>query len=302
MIFGILTMGLLLIINIVGAFVIVLFAGITPQDLQGKDLSKPAVLSSVRALLAVSTIGSFLVPSLVFAYLSDRSPLQYIGFKKPVPLFFLLIAVVVIIGAFPMVAWLGEINQNMHLPKSMQKTENLLREVEAKGNQFQHGLLIMKSRTDLIIMLVVLAVLPAVAEEIFFRGVLQRLFIQLTRRPWTGIITTAILFSAIHFQFLGFIPRLVLGIVLGALYWFSGSIWPGILAHFINNGLQIILVYHTPQLMNKEPDFTVGLIACSTILVVALTWWMQKLSQTSYAEVYDTDDDFHIGPRDQYIA
>ena len=160
----------------------------------------------------------------------------------------------------------------------------------------------MKSINDLITMLVILAILPAIAEEVFFRGVLQRLFIQITRRPWIGIIITAMIFSALHGQFLGFIPRLVLGIVLGALYWYSGSIYPGMIAHFLNNAVQVILVYYSPQFLDKDPNFAAGLIAGSTIIVIGLTWWMKKISQTTYAEVYDTDDDFHIGPRDQYIA
>ncbi len=125
-------------------------------------------------------------------------------------------------------------------------------------------------------------------------------FILLTKRPWLGIIFTAVLFSVLH-GFLGFFPRLALGIILGALYWYSGSIWPGLLVHFLNNALQVLLVYYNPQFAEKDPNFSVLLITASTFLVVALTWWMNKISHTRFAEVYDTDD-FHIGPRDQYIA
>jgi membrane protease YdiL (CAAX protease family) len=128
------------------------------------------------------------------------------------------------------------------------------------------------------------------------------LFIQITTRPWLGILITATIFSALHGQFLGFVPRLILGIVLGALYWFSGSIYPGIIAHFLNNAVQVVLIYVSPQFLETEPNFAAGIIAGSTFIVCALTWWMIKVSQTSYTEVYDTEDDFHIGPRDEYIA
>ena len=184
----------------------------------------------------------------------------------------------------------------------MQQTEKMLRDAEATQNAYLRKILVMETPVDLLNMLVVLALLPAVAEELFFRGILQRIFIQMTRRPWIGIIITAIIFSALHGQFLGFIPRMVLGIVLGALYWYSGSLYPGMLAHFLNNAVQIVLVYVSPEFLEKEVHFGAGIIAGSTLLVVGLTWWMAKITQTSYAEVYDTDDDFHIGPRDQYTS
>jgi membrane protease YdiL (CAAX protease family) len=237
---------------------------------------------------------------MVFGYLSDKKPLHYLGFKKPVPATSVVIGFIIIMAAFPMVAWLSDVNHNMHLPDTMQSTEKLLREAETRSNNLIKSFLVMKSPLDLVLSILLLAALPAFAEELFFRGVLQRLFIQITRSPWTGIIFTGILFSALHGQFLGFIPRMVLGIVLGALYWYSGSLWPGILAHFLNNAVQIVMVYYNPDFVDKEPGFSVGLVAGSTIAVIALTWHLRKISQTSYAEVYDTDDDFDIGSRDQY--
>ena len=302
LIFGSLTIGIFLAVSVVALLVITRIYQVTPADFQVMDLSKPSMVSAIKAYQTIAHIALFTVPSLVFAYLSHSKPLSYIGFKKPVPVSFMMIAVIIIIGAFPMVAWLGEINQNIHLPESLKATEKALRDAEAKSNSLLQRLLEMKSVGDLLLSLFILAVLPAIGEELFFRGVLQRLFIQILKRPWAGIIITAILFSAFHGLFLGFIPRAVLGIVLGALFWYSGSLWPGILAHFINNALQIIVMYYNPELVEKDPEFTVPLIAGSTLIVAGLTWWMDKKSQTSYSEVYDTDDDFPIGRRDEHTT
>src|SRR5688572_32690696 len=82
---------------------------------------------------------------------------------------------------------------------------------------------------DLIINIIVIALIPAFCEEMLFRGALQRVVIHLTKNPWAGIIITAIVFSALHMQFQGFLPRMFMGIVLGALYWYSGSLWTSIL-------------------------------------------------------------------------
>ena len=83
----------------------------------------------------------------------------------------------------------------------------------------------MKGPKDLLIMIFLVGMLPAIGEELFFRGILQKLFIQIFKKAWPGIIFTAFLFSAIHMQFMGFFPRMALGIILGALYWYSGSLY-----------------------------------------------------------------------------
>jgi membrane protease YdiL (CAAX protease family) len=300
LIFGILSFVIFLALSIFISIFFHMVFSISPADIQKPDFNNPAFITAFKIYQAVSVIALFVVPSLVFGDLLDKKPLQYLGFKKPVPSGTLFIAVITIMAAFPMVAWLSEINHNMHLPGFMQSTEKLIREAETKSNDLLKSFLVMKSPLDLVLSLLLLAALPAFAEELFFRGVLQRLFIQVTRSPWTGIIFTAILFSALHAQFLGFIPRMVLGIVLGALYWYSGSLWPGILAHFLHNAVQIVMVYLNPNFVEKEPDFSVGLVAGSTIAVVALVWYLRRISQTIYAEVYDTDDDFEIGSRDRY--
>ncbi|MEO5999319.1 MAG: CPBP family intramembrane glutamic endopeptidase [Chitinophagaceae bacterium] len=303
LIFGLLTIGINFIVSILAVFAVSNFYNISPAEFKAMDLTNPTLVSALKSLQVIISIAWFLVPSLIFAQMSDTNPLPYIGFKNPVPKIFLLLAIVVIVASFPMVAWLSEINQNMHLPKSFQATEKLIRDSEAQNNNLIRTFLDMKSPTDLAIMLFMLGVLPAIAEEVFFRGVLQRLLILLTKRPWIGTIFTAILFSALHGQFLGFFPRLVLGIVLGALYWYSGSLWPGILAHFINNAVQVIMVYYNPHFFDeKDQNLSVLMVTASTIIVAVIMWWMVKISQTRFAEVYDTDDDFHIGPRDQFIA
>lgn len=301
LIFGSLTICMLAV-SIVVLFVVARVFQLPQINLETIDLTQNSIVSAIKIYQAIGHILMFTVPSLIFAYLSDKKPLIYIGFKNPAPVIFLLVAVIIIVGALPMVAWLGEINQNIHLPESLKATEKALRNAELKNNKIMQSVLNMKSVGDLLLSLFILAVLPAIGEELFFRGVLQRLFIQIVKRPWAGIIITAILFSAFHGLFLGFIPRTVLGIVLGALFWYSGSLWPGILAHFINNALQIVVMYYNPGLVEKDPEFTVPLIAGSTLIVVGLTWWMDKKSQTSYSEVYDTDDDFPIGRRDEHTT
>ena len=301
LIFAGLVVGISMAASLVGILIIAKVYGISIVELSNPQLSDPHFVSALKAMQVLSSLALFLIPSLIFAFLSDQRPLRYIGFRKPVPITFFAIAVVIILASFPMVSWLSDLNQHMHLPQSMQSLEKIIRNTEEQNNNLIKSFLNMKTPGDLIVMLFIIAVLPAIGEELFFRGVIQRLFVQITKRPWTGIIITSIIFSAAHFQFLGFIPRVVLGIVLGALYWYSGSLWPGIIAHFINNALQVILIYMSPQLIEKEPNFSIKLTVVSTLAVIVLTWWMHRISQTTYADMYDTDD-FHIGRRDEYTV
>jgi general stress protein CsbA len=149
---------------------------------------------------------------------------------------------------------------------------------------------------ELFLNLIFISVFAGIGEELFFRGVLQRLFIKLTKNPWAGIILTAILFSGFHLQFFGFLPRLFLGILLGALYWYSGSLWTAILAHFVYDALIIVLVYANPQMI-KDTNATIvdpAQLSIMALISAALTfvilWQMIKKTKTSYAAVYKDDN------------
>src|SRR5207237_3316846 len=103
---------------------------------------------------------------------------------------------------------------------------------------------------ELVKNLVFISLFAGIGEEFFFRGVLQRIFIRWTQNPWMGIVLTAAIFSGIHFQFYGFFPRFALGILLGVIYWYSGSLWTAILAHFLYDASVIVFLYINPQMIN----------------------------------------------------
>ncbi|MEO6931174.1 MAG: CPBP family intramembrane glutamic endopeptidase [Chitinophagaceae bacterium] len=193
-------------------------------------------------------------------------------------------------------------NQHIHFSGAFKNLETQIRQAEIQATELEKHVLAMKNPGELVLMVIIMGVIPGFVEEIFFRGVMQRVFIEITGRPWVGIIITAVIFSAVHGQFLGFFPRAMLGVILGALFWFSGSIWPNILAHVIFNGVQIILVYYNPKFADGNPNFSSAVLGLSAIAVTAIFWWMVKSSQTTYEEIYDTDDDFMIGRKDQYTS
>lgn len=296
-IFGSLTFGIYLSLGLVAFFAVSKMYNISLEQIQSLSVEQPSVLAALKLLQGILSVVIFLVPALLFAYLSDRKSMRYIGFRQPVPLKFWWLGLLLMVLAFPAASWLNQVNQQMHLPGFMKETEESLRQAEQSANKLMKAMLVMKSPLDLAAMIFLIGLLPAVCEELFFRGVLQRLFIQITKRPWTGIIITAILFSALHGQFLGFFPRLLLGVLLGVIYWYSGSIWPGILAHFVNNAIQVVYVYYDNSYVDKEPVLQPAWIIFSITAIILLIVYMRRISHTHYGELYDTDDELILPSR-----
>ena len=193
--------------------------------------------------------------------------------------------------AIPLVNFLGELNNLVHFPKAV---EGWMKRSEAEAAKTVQALLSKHTIKDLILNLICIAGLAAVGEELLFRGMIQRLLIKMFRTPWPGIIITAFLFSAMHMQFYGFLPRFLLGILLGAIYWYSGSLWTVILAHFVYDGLLIVLVYFNPAMLNDKASVKLSNLALvgsiSFAGVVLLLEWMRKKTTTTFAEVYADDD------------
>ena len=290
-IFGSLSFGTYLTLGLVTYFGVAKLYGVPIEQLQELDFSKPGVVPALKMIQGILTVVIFLVPSLLFAYLSDRRACRYIGCKKPVPVNFWWLGFMLMVLAFPAASWLNQVNQQIHFPEWLKSAELSMRAAEESAAKLMKAMLDMKGLGDLAAMLFLIALLPAISEELFFRGVMQRLFIQIFRRPWTGIIITAILFSAFHGQFLGFFPRLMLGILLGAIYWYSGSIWPSIIAHFVNNGLQVLYVYKDKTYIDQEPTLQPVYVILSFAAIALILWYMNRISHTHYGELYDTDDD-----------
>ena len=187
----------------------------------------------------------------------------------------------------------GELNKQIHFGEGMQQWMQSMEDSAAEQIKFMLG---RNTLSDLLLNIVFIAFFAGVGEELFFRGVLQRLFIKVTRNPWTGILISAAVFSAFHFQFFGFIPRFLLGAVLGAIYWYSGSLWPAMAAHFLYDAFFITLAYFYPQMIESDElpfmgqaGLMVGALV-SAAMVAGLVWMMKKKSTVTYNEVYRDED------------
>lgn len=290
-----LAFGLFTVLSIIGVFVLSKMTGVNVLDVRNIDQwdpTNPQMITFIRGLLLVQFLGLFLLPSLLFSYFSDPQPLQYLGLKQPRKHLYWILGVLLMFVAIPAVEYIGVLNQKINFGAETQQWMKNMEEEAAKQIQF---MLAKHTPGELFINLIFISVFAGIGEELFFRGILQRMFIRAFKNPWMGIVLTAALFSGFHFQFFGFFPRLFLGIVLGVIYWYSGSLWTAMLAHFCYDGFIIVWAYLHPSLISN-PDQSLmktdGLAimgVASLVLTVALVMWMRKESTVSYAEVYRYD-------------
>jgi membrane protease YdiL (CAAX protease family) len=192
------------------------------------------------ALLASGTFGTFYLPSVV---LQKREPLhRYFPIEKAAPIFYVL-AVAVLVAFSPMMELIAEWNAQMTLPESLKGVENWMRTQEDASNDLIKKVVMVDHLGLLFLNLVVLAVFPAIAEEYYFRGSLMHIFNRVFKNIHVTIWVTAIIFSAIHVQFFGFFPRVILGAFFGYMLIWTNNIWVPILGHFVNNAIVTVLAF-----------------------------------------------------------
>lgn len=226
-------------------------------DNMGLDLTNPATIIMLKITQAVSAFLIFIVPSVVFVLFTSEKKLGYLKLNS-----FTAVqgfgAIMLVFTAMPVINWLGEVNNNMRLPEFLSGVEQWMRAKEDMLKEITEMFLKMNSVGDLIANLFIIALLAAVGEELLFRGALQNVLVEWIKNKHVAVWITAILFSALHAQFYGFFPRMLLGVVLGYLYIWSGSLWLSILFHFLNNGLAVLASYLIGQGAIAEEAETVG--------------------------------------------
>lgn len=207
------------------------------------DIIDHSQMAKMKYLQSVFAIGIFVVPPFIISWLITRSSTKYLFWKKIDNWNLLLLGCIMIITALPIINFLGELNSAIQFPAFLESFEAKIKEAEESAQRITQAFLNVNSLGGLLINLLIMAVIPAIGEELLFRGVLQRIFVEWTKNVHWGIIITAILFSAFHFQFYGFLPRMLLGILLGYLMVYGKSIWFPIFAHFANNAFAVVMSF-----------------------------------------------------------
>ena len=209
---------------------------------QGKQLSN---INTLKWIQLLQTISLFLLPSLILAYLCAKAPWNWLLLDKKVDWTILLWAIGIMLVALPAINLTSHWNQQMVLPSWLSGLEEWMKNKEAEAEWLTKQFMSVTTVSGLLVNLLLMAVLPALSEEITFRGVLQRLLNpkHSTLNSHLSIWLTAIIFSAIHMQFYGFVPRMLMGALFGYMMVWTGSLWVPMLMHFVNNGMAVLLYF-----------------------------------------------------------
>ncbi|MEN8202205.1 MAG: CPBP family intramembrane glutamic endopeptidase [Bacteroidota bacterium] len=201
----------------------------------------PDYVAASKLIQILGSIGTFIIPAFLFSYLFEGDLFSYYRFRDPTGGGPFLLTILMMVSVIPFINYMAEINLRMTFP--IRAVDQFLRLLEGEAEKVMQAFTATRNLWSLMVNLLMIGVIAAVGEELIFRGLIQRLLHEMVKNIHLAVFITAILFSAFHFQFFSFLPRFMLGIVLGYLMYYGRSIWYPILAHFVNNAMGVIYYY-----------------------------------------------------------
>ena len=252
------------------SLLIIFKAGMSPEiikEIQQNLFDYPEL---IRGSMMLQTLGTFLFPAIICAWLFSDNYKEYFGIDEPTYIPVIVWTIISMIVAVPFINMTYYFNQQMAFPEAFNWLEKWMREAENVNRQTIELMLDTKSIPTIIFNILIFCVIAAIGEEFMFRGLLQKFLGKIILNPHILIWTVAILFSAIHFQFYGFITRMLLGAWLGYLMYYTKTIWIPVLAHFTNNFISTGTYY----LFQNTPDKVQEIDAIGT----GTTWWLSVAS------------------------
>jgi membrane protease YdiL (CAAX protease family) len=255
------------------------------------SLMNPTYVNELRVIQTISALCMFFIPAFVTIWRLSPTPYSYMGFKTKSSFKSILLGMMIMGLTIILAVALATLNEMIPLTESLKASAKAMEETYMKQVVVLSN---MNGVADLIITLVVMALAPAIFEEVFFRAGFQNMMNRATGKTTLSIVITSLVFSAIHFSYYGFFARFALGMTLGYLFAYSKNIWIPILAHFLNNGIGVIQIYllhikgkKIEDNMDDKFPLWLGVVAIA-IIVVGLN--MYRKSTTSDQEKYNVDN------------
>jgi len=230
------------IFMVVGMIAAMPFYGIGSlmNGMSAASLNSPEGLNFLKYFQVIQSIGLFVAPPFAIGWLYSGNIGEYLKINRSTRTQSFLLAAISLLMVIPVINFLGAINSQMRLPESLSGLEGWMKTMEDAAKVLTEKFLKVDSFGGLLFNVFMIAILPALGEELMFRGVIQRIFSTWTKNYHWGIWITAFLFSAMHMQFYGFLPRMALGAMFGYLLVWTGTMWVPILAHFVNNLMGVL--------------------------------------------------------------
>jgi uncharacterized protein len=265
------------------------------------DFSNPVAVSLMKYLQIVQSVGLFIIPPLLAGYFFDLRPLSYLGLKKRPGVVILGVTLLLMVFSIPFIDWIVSMNESVKLPYFLRGIEEWMQSTEEQASELTNAFLEVNNAGGFLVNFLMIALLPAIGEELLFRGLLQKLFGQWFRNIHVAIFFTAFIFGLVHMQFYGIIPRMFLGVIFGYLFYWTGSLWVPVFAHFINNGTVVVVSFlsNTGILRTDYETFgsteNIFVISGSLLISVLLMYFIRRNNSQTIQEIKadQTNEDQH---------
>ena len=278
------TFGLVIVFSFIAAGIILAIFGFkTLSDTFSFNTQNPHITTALWLLQIVSTTLPLFIAPVLFARYIINQPAEYLKTSFKFSPILLIVIFTVMLCSMPIMEVLGNINQKLVLPHFLQGLEDWMRRAELSAQKATEALLNLKTIGNMLWAVFVVGLLTAIAEEFLFRGVIQTIFVRWTDNKHAAIWITAILFSAFHMEFFSFLPRVFLGALFGYFVAYSGSIWPAVWGHFLNNSSAVVITYlYQHKTIKLNPDdqhvFNYPQYAFCLIIVLFLLYIYKSLA------------------------
>ncbi len=272
--------------NVVAAIFMIFIGGIGMDDLgdiNGALMSSPSGWWALLIGQGAASIITFILSGIFYWKVVEIKELSDLSFHVLPSQGLFALAILTQLCFLPLNGWLQGINESMSLPESLSGLESMMKSMEESLAEVTEYLTTFDSLGKMISGFIVIAIIAGIGEELIFRGLIQRKLYSLFKNPHLAIWVAAFIFSAIHMQFYGFIPRLMLGALFGYFYYWSGNIWVPIAAHIFNNGFAVVLYYFYHQgtigeeIVEME-EFPLPIVLGSLLLTAGLLWFLKQKS------------------------
>jgi membrane protease YdiL (CAAX protease family) len=290
-------LGALFICNIIAAGLVIGLYGLKALTaIANLDPSAPHFINALWILQLVgTTLPIFAAPAFFARVIVNDSP-DYLKVNFRFHWMLLVLVFLIMFISNPSIELLSNINQKMKLPHFLKGLEDWMKDSENSAQKITDVMLQMKTVWAMLMDVLLIGLVTAIVEEFMFRGALQTIFARWTKNVHAAVWITAILFSAFHMEFYGFLPRLLLGVMFGYFVAWSGSIWPAVWAHFLNNGTDVVVTYlFQHKVIKDNPDdqhiFNYIGYAIGIALLLLFMYIYRKIAfRTKQIPVYDGEE------------
>ena len=230
----------------------------------------------LKYLQVFSATGMFVIPTAIFTYLTSEPNEDLLGLQKPIKGILGLLVVAIIIAIVPIVDALTTVFHQIPFPELLSDWRVQLEQYEKESLNLVNKMLAGNTLRDLASNLIVIAIVPAVGEELLFRGVLQPLFHKHLKNALVAIFITSLIFAAMHQQFFNLGSLFFISFLLGLIRWWTNNLWLCMLGHFVNNAAYVLLTFFGDPTLTESSPFAnnylwlIGSVILSTVILVAI--------------------------------